>query len=99
MFVADYSVTAGNVLGIWTSLGGGGTDNPWNSTSAISFDAGNNSFTLDADAWPFRGLLAGESAIVTLGYNVSDGQATTPGSISWTLVATEDFSLSGLLVP
>ena len=68
-------------------------------SSAISFDAGNNSFTLDVQDLPFRGLLAGESAIVTLGYNVSDGQATTPGSISWTLVATEDFSLSGLLVP
>ena len=98
LFVADYSVTAGDYLGLFVNYSSYGMEQV-RASSAISFDAGNNSFTLDVQDLPFRGLLAGESAIVTLGYNVSDGQATTPGSISWTLVATEDFSLSGLLVP
>jgi VCBS repeat-containing protein len=68
-----------------------------NSSLAISFDAGANTFALDPDSYALQGLRTGESATLTVAYNVSDGQATTPDSVSWTLVGTNDVSLVGML--
>ncbi|WP_289298320.1 VCBS domain-containing protein [uncultured Reyranella sp.] len=92
--VASYEVVVGNYIGMWVDNTYYGID----SSQAISFDAVANVFRLDPNAYALQGLHAGESATLTVAYNVSDGQATTPDSISWTLVGTDDASLVGQLL-
>ena len=94
--VSSFTVVAGNSIGIlaaWADAGMVGYD----SSQAISFDAGASTFTLDPNAYVLQGLHTGESATLTLAYNVFDGQATTPDSVSWTLVGTDDVSVVGRL--
>jgi VCBS repeat-containing protein len=95
--VESFAVVAGNKIGIWNDVGYFGGMNI-NSSQAISFDAGANTFALDPNAYALQGLRTGESATVTVAYNVSDGQAATPDSVSWTLVGTNDVSLVGMLI-
>ncbi len=94
--VANFAVVAGNKIGIWINNYYGGTE--INSSQAISFDSGANTFALDPNGFGLQGLRTGESATVTVAYNVSDGQATTPDSVSWTLVGTDNVSLVGQLL-
>ena len=95
--VESFAVVAGNKIGIWNDVNYFGGMNI-NSSQAISFDSAANTFALDPNAWVLQGLRTGESATLTMAYNVFDGHATTPDSVSWTLVGTSDTSLVGHLV-
>ena len=92
--VASYEVVVGNYIGMWVDSPYYGVD----SSQAISLDAAASIFTLNPNAYALQGLRVGESATLTVAYTVSDGQATTPDSVSWTLVGTDDASLVGQLL-
>lgn len=53
--------------------------------AGVSYDAATHSFTLDPTDPAYIGLNAGQSQVVSVSYDVTDGSATTPGSVSWTV--------------
>jgi VCBS repeat-containing protein len=56
----------------------------------VSYDAAAKTFTLDPTHTAYESLAAGRTATVTVNYGVSDGTATTPASVSWTVTGTND---------
>lgn len=56
----------------------------------VSYDAVSHSFTLDPGNATYQSLAAGATTTVTVGYGVSDGTATTPASVTWTITGTND---------
>jgi VCBS repeat-containing protein len=56
----------------------------------VSYDAASHSFTLNPTNGAYDHLAVGESQTVTVGYGVSDGITTTPGTVSWTVTGTND---------
>ncbi|MFB2552432.1 VCBS domain-containing protein [Ensifer soli] len=58
--------------------------------AGVTYDAATQSFTLDPSHPAYQSLADGESTIVTVGYGVSDGTATTPASARWTVTGTND---------
>lgn len=72
-------------------------DVPATLPAGVTFDAATNSFTLDPSA--YQSLAAGQSTTVSVTYGVSDGTATTPASVSWTVTGTNDAPMvSGAVV-
>jgi VCBS repeat-containing protein len=63
---------------------------PGSLPAGVSFNAGSHSFTLDPSVAAYQSLAAGQTTTVAVSYGVSDGTATTPGSVSWTLTGTND---------
>lgn len=51
----------------------------------VTFDAETQTFTLDPTHAAFQSLNAGQSTVVTVNYGVSDGLATTPATVRWTV--------------
>ncbi len=58
--------------------------------AGVTYNALTHSFTLDPANAAYQHLAAGQTATVTVSYGVSDGIATTPGSVSWTVTGTND---------
>ncbi len=56
----------------------------------VSFDAASGSFSLDPANVAYQALAAGETAVVTVAYGVSDGIATTAASVAFTVTGTND---------
>ena len=63
-------------------------DLPATLPAGVTFDASTQSFTLDPAQ--YRSLNAGETVTVSVSYGVSDGVATTPASVGWTVTGTND---------
>ncbi|MBP2238278.1 VCBS repeat-containing protein, partial [Sinorhizobium kostiense] len=58
--------------------------------AGVSYDPATQAFTLDPTDAAYQHLAAGQSTVVTVSYGVSDGIATTPASVSWTVTGTND---------
>ncbi|MGY3605204.1 MULTISPECIES: nidogen-like domain-containing protein [unclassified Bradyrhizobium] len=58
--------------------------------AGVCYNAATHSFTLDPSVAAYQHLAQGEHATVTVNYGVSDGHATTPASVSWTISGTDD---------
>ncbi|WP_174826004.1 FG-GAP-like repeat-containing protein, partial [Reyranella soli] len=63
---------------------------PVNLPAGVSYNAATHSFTLDPSNVAYQHLAAGETTTVTVNYGVSDGIATTPDRVSWTVIGTND---------
>ena len=58
--------------------------------AGVSYDAASQAFTLDPSNSAFQHLADGQSTVVSVSYAVSDGIATTPASMSWTVTGSND---------
>jgi len=58
--------------------------------AGVTYNAGTHSFTLDPSHSAYQSLAAGQTLDVTVNYGVSDGLATTPGSVKFTVAGTND---------
>ncbi|MCY1668978.1 VCBS domain-containing protein [Rhizobium sp. SL86] len=58
--------------------------------SGVSFDVGTQSFRLDPSVSAYQSLAAGQTTEVTVRYGVSDGTATTPAEVRFTVTGTND---------
>jgi VCBS repeat-containing protein len=56
----------------------------------VTFDAAANTFTLNAGNAAYQSLAANSSTTVTVDYMVTDGIASVPASVSWTVTGTND---------
>ena len=56
----------------------------------VTYDAATHRFTLDPSAAAYQSLGKDATMTVTVGYGVSDGTATVPASVSWTITGTND---------
>ncbi|TFW16539.1 tandem-95 repeat protein [Massilia arenosa] len=65
-------------------------DVPASLPAGVSYDAAAQAFLLDPAASAYQSLTAGETVVVTVDYGVSDGLATTPATISFTITGTND---------
>ena len=63
---------------------------PGSLPAGVTFNAGTHSFTLDPANAAYQSLAAGATTTVTVNYGVSDGIATTPASVNWTVTGTND---------
>ena len=63
---------------------------PLSLPAGVSYDAATHSFTLDPANAAFQHLAQGTQTTVTVNYGVSDGIATTPASVSWTVTGVND---------
>ncbi|WDZ81666.1 cadherin-like domain-containing protein (plasmid) [Ensifer adhaerens] len=56
----------------------------------VSYNAATHSFTLDPSHAAYDHLADGKTTTVTVNYAVSDGIASTPASVTWTVTGTND---------
>ncbi|MFC7739409.1 VCBS domain-containing protein [Roseomonas sp. GCM10028921] len=63
---------------------------PTDLPAGVTYEAATHSFTLDPANAAFQHLAADSTQVVTVNYDVSDGTATTPASVSWTVTGTND---------
>jgi VCBS repeat-containing protein len=56
----------------------------------VTYDGATGTFTLDPADAAYQRLSAGETITVSVSYGVSDGIATTPAAVSWTVTGTND---------
>ncbi|MFH0297241.1 nidogen-like domain-containing protein [Bradyrhizobium sp. 31Argb] len=56
----------------------------------VCYNADTHSFTLDPSVAAYQHLAQGEQTTVTVNYGVSDGDAITQASVSWTIAGTND---------
>ncbi|MBO4225994.1 cadherin-like domain-containing protein [Bradyrhizobium neotropicale] len=63
---------------------------PMQLPDGVCYNAATHSFTLDPSVAAYQHLAQGEHATVTVNYGVSDGHATTPASVSWTITGADD---------
>lgn len=68
-----------SVTGVPTSLPAG-----------VTYDAAAKTFTLNGADTAYQSLAVGQSTTVSVAYGVTDGTATTPASMSWTVTGTND---------
>ena len=67
-----------------------GVPTPGQLPAGVTYNAVTSSFTLDPSNSGYENLAAGQTRIVTVNYGVSDGVATTPAWLSWTVTGTND---------
>ncbi|MCK3777184.1 cadherin-like domain-containing protein, partial [Ensifer sesbaniae] len=65
-------------------------DVPAQLPAGVSYDAATHAFALDPKHAAYDHLAAGQPTTVTVNYAVSDGIATTPASVTWTVTGTND---------
>ncbi|HVL53460.1 MAG TPA: VCBS domain-containing protein, partial [Vitreimonas sp.] len=65
-------------------------DVPGSLPAGVTYDAATRSFTLDPSDPAYQSLADGQTTTVTVAYGVSDGIATVPASVSWTVTGTND---------
>ena len=58
--------------------------------AGVTFDPATNVFRLDPAHAAYQSLASGAIATVTVHYAVTDGTASTPASLSWTVTGTND---------
>jgi VCBS repeat-containing protein len=58
--------------------------------AGVTYNAATHGFTLDPANGAYQHLATGQTATVSVSYGVSDGIATTPASVSWTITGTND---------
>ena len=58
--------------------------------AGVTYDAATHSFTLDPTNAAYQSLSVGVTQLVTVAYSVSDGLASTPASVSFTVTGTND---------
>ena len=58
--------------------------------AGVSYDVISHSFSIDPTVAQYDSLAAGQNATVTVSYGVSDGTATTPQTVSFTINGTND---------
>jgi VCBS repeat-containing protein len=75
-------VDAGAVLSV--------TNVPSSLPAGVTYNASTHSFSLDPSHGAFQHLAAGDYTVVTVSYGVTDGSATAPASVSWTVTGTND---------
>jgi VCBS repeat-containing protein len=64
--------------------------------AGVTYDAATKTFSLDPSVQAYQHLAAGQTTTVTVTYGVSDGIASTPDSITWTVTGVNDAaSISG----
>lgn len=56
----------------------------------VTFDSATQRFTLDPGSAAYQSLAAGETLVVSVDYQVTDGIDRTPASLSWTVTGTND---------
>jgi VCBS repeat-containing protein len=66
------------------------TDVPATLPAGVSYNAATHSFTLDPSNAAYQHLAQGQTATVSVSYNVSDGLIKTAASVSWTVTGTND---------
>ncbi|MBC2834485.1 beta strand repeat-containing protein [Paragemmobacter straminiformis] len=62
--------------------------------AGVSYDAGTQRFLIDLNAPAYQQLNTGQSATVTVNYGVSDGLATVPTFVTWTVQGVNDIPAS-----
>jgi VCBS repeat-containing protein len=65
-------------------------DVPANLPAGVTYDAATHSFAIDPSDAAYQALGLGATQVVTVNYGVSDGSATTAGSVSWTVTGVND---------
>ncbi|WP_028970223.1 VCBS domain-containing protein [Sphingomonas sp. URHD0057] len=60
----------------------------------VTYNSSTGAFTLDPSNAAYQQLAAGETKVVTVTYSVTDGTASTPASVSWTVTGTNDAPLA-----
>jgi VCBS repeat-containing protein len=63
--------------------------------AGVAYDAASHSFSFDTTDPAYNHLAQGDTQVVTVSYGVTDGDATTPTSISWTVTGTNDAPVAG----
>jgi len=58
--------------------------------AGVSYNAGTGVFSLNPANAAYQSLAAGATTTVTVNYAVSDGQTSTPASVSWTVTGVND---------
>ncbi len=58
--------------------------------AGVSYDADSHSFTLDPSDAAYQNLAYGQAMEVTVSYGVTDGKATVPASVTFTVTGTND---------
>jgi VCBS repeat-containing protein len=58
--------------------------------AGVTYDAATHSFAIDPSNAAYQHLAAGQAATVTVSYGVTDGIATTPASVTFTVTGTND---------
>ncbi|HEY8572918.1 Ig-like domain-containing protein, partial [Phenylobacterium sp.] len=58
--------------------------------AGVTYDGATKSFTLNPANSAYDSLAVGETRTVTVSYGVTDGIATTPASVSWTVTGAND---------
>jgi VCBS repeat-containing protein len=66
------------------------TNVPASLPPGVTYNASTHSFSLDPSVQAFQHLAAGDHTVVTVSYGVTDGSATVPASVSWTVTGTND---------
>lgn len=66
------------------------TDVPATLPAGVTYDAATHSFSIDPTYSAYDYLAEGATTTVTVNYSVSDGTASVPASVSWTLTGTND---------
>ncbi|MDP2008537.1 MAG: Ig-like domain-containing protein [Phenylobacterium sp.] len=56
----------------------------------VSYDAATRSFTLNPADPAYASLNAGQTQVVSVSYSVTDGAATTPASVSWSVAGVSN---------
>jgi VCBS repeat-containing protein len=70
-------------------------DLPGTLPAGVTYDATAQSFTLNPGNAAYQSLAAGQTTTVIVSYGVSDGTATTPASVTWTVTGTNDAATFG----
>ena len=58
--------------------------------AGVSYDPTTHTFALNPDESAYQSLAAGQTAEVTVNYGVSDGAATVPASVKFTVIGSND---------
>jgi len=61
--------------------------------SGVTYDALTGSFVIDPADAAYQSLAAGETTVVHVDYGVTDGTATTPAAVEWTVTGTNDIAV------
>ncbi|RYD68314.1 MAG: tandem-95 repeat protein, partial [Sphingomonadales bacterium] len=83
-----------NALGASSDVDSGTTlsvlNVPGTLPAGVTYNAATKTFSINANDAAYNSLAVGQSAVVTVAYDVSDGITSTPASVRWTVQGTND---------